>query len=321
MPNPFRAERLDPKDGDPRRGDTPGDMEEVPALDPRAVQRTFNTFRDRLRMQEDELDHLRAMIRSVHNLSAADQVGQLAGRVERMESRLPESFDAAVGVKLEKLETQLRQLIAEGQGTILDTATENVSSRVLPRMIAVEAEMLELRGTAQQIREVMKRTDANLSKLVSEVDRLVTEIAKRPERTIAAEDEAGGESAEYPEIPVFETADPEPGRWKVPAFVLGVLVVLALGGWLLFTQAGISNHGGGTRSDAASTLSPIEQARVFESKKDYPRAEAIYRELLKKDPDNGEVIRHLASVLFRQDKWDESAAILKKLSGGDNTNQ
>jgi tetratricopeptide (TPR) repeat protein len=168
----------------------------------------------------------------------------------------------------------------------------------------------------------MQRTDANLAKLVSEVDRLVTEVAKRPERTVVDGEDSALNGSEYPDIPVFEEPESEPSRWKAPVLILVVLGVLGLGAWLLLTQVGRSGHLGTARSDSASTLSPIEQARVYESKKDYPKAEAIYRELLKKDPDNGEVIRHLASVLFRQDKWDESATILKKLSGGDtNANQ
>lgn len=321
MSNPFRAERLDPKDSDLRRADALSETgDDEPALDPRVVQRTFNTFRDRLRMQDDEMDHLRAMIRSVHNQSGADQVGQLSGRVERLETRLPESLEAAMSGRLEKLEAKLQQAISESQSRSLETASESVSARVLPRMQSLESDIGELRATTQQIREVMQRTDTNLAKLLAEVDRLVTEVAKRPERVVLEGEDAALNTGEYPDIPTFEEPENEPGRWKVPVVILGVLGALGLGVWLLFTHVGTAGLVGSAKSTTSSTLSPIEQARVYESKKDYPKAEAIYRDLLKKDPDNGEVIRHLASVLFRQDKWDESATILKKLSGGDNTN-
>ena len=42
-------------------------------------------------------------------------------------------------------------------------------------------------------------------------------------------------------------------------------------------------------------------------------AENICRELLKADPNNTEVMKILASVLYRQDKIDETAAILDRL--------
>ena len=321
MSNPFRAERLDPKDSDLRRADATSDINEEPALDPRVVQRTFHTFRDRLRMQDDEIEHLRALIRSVHNLSAADQVGPLAARVERLETRLPESLEAALSARLETLEAKLRQALTDGQSKSLEASAESVGGRVAPRVSALEAEMGELRLTTKQIREVMQRTDSNLAKLITEVDRLVTEVSKRPERTIPSDGEAALQATDYAEIPIFEEPEAEPGRWKMPVIVLGILTALGVAIWLLWSQVGTASHGTAARSDSASTLSPIEQARVYESKKDYPKAESIYRELLKKDPDNGEVIRHLASVLFRQDKWEESAAILKKLSGGDSTPQ
>ena len=42
-------------------------------------------------------------------------------------------------------------------------------------------------------------------------------------------------------------------------------------------------------------------------------AEDLYKQVLKSDPNNVDVMKALASVLYRQDKIEESAAILDKL--------
>jgi tetratricopeptide (TPR) repeat protein len=75
--------------------------------------------------------------------------------------------------------------------------------------------------------------------------------------------------------------------------------------------------GSGPTSRAESgELSPIELARVYESQGNYAKAEAAYRELLNKNPNDPEVVRHLADVLFREDKIEESANVLKRLTAG-----
>lgn len=58
----------------------------------------------------------------------------------------------------------------------------------------------------------------------------------------------------------------------------------------------------------------LEQARGFAQKKDWAKAEDIYRTILKSDPNNSEVKRLLASALFHQDKIDESAKVINSLS-------
>ena len=42
-------------------------------------------------------------------------------------------------------------------------------------------------------------------------------------------------------------------------------------------------------------------------------AEDIYKQVLKAEPNNFEAMKALASVLYREDKIEESAAILDKL--------
>jgi uncharacterized coiled-coil protein SlyX len=58
----------------------------------------------------------------------------------------------------------------------------------------------------------------------------------------------------------------------------------------------------------------LDQARNFSQKKDYSKAEDIYRTILKTDPNNTEVKRLLAHVLFLQDKIEETTKVVNSLS-------
>ena len=58
----------------------------------------------------------------------------------------------------------------------------------------------------------------------------------------------------------------------------------------------------------------LDQARSFTQKRQYSKAEEIYRSILKADPSNTEVKRLLASALFRQEKIDESVKVLNSIS-------
>ena len=58
----------------------------------------------------------------------------------------------------------------------------------------------------------------------------------------------------------------------------------------------------------------LDQARSFTQKREFNKAEDIYRSMLKADPANTEVKRLLASALFRQEKIDESVKVLNSIS-------
>ena len=61
------------------------------------------------------------------------------------------------------------------------------------------------------------------------------------------------------------------------------------------------------------TKTKIQAAQEAMDHKDYAVAEDVYRTVLKTEPNNVEAIKGLASVLFREDKTEEAAAILDKL--------
>ena len=58
----------------------------------------------------------------------------------------------------------------------------------------------------------------------------------------------------------------------------------------------------------------LDQATVFKQKKEYDKAEEIYRTILKSDPSNTEVKRQLASILLKEDKIDESTKVIESIN-------
>lgn len=65
--------------------------------------------------------------------------------------------------------------------------------------------------------------------------------------------------------------------------------------------------------ESADTSTKLQAAQGYLERKDFSMAEDIYRQVLKAQPNNVEALKALASVLYREDKIEESAAVLDKL--------
>jgi uncharacterized coiled-coil protein SlyX len=59
---------------------------------------------------------------------------------------------------------------------------------------------------------------------------------------------------------------------------------------------------------------PMEQAREYQRRKDWINAEAAYRSALETNPANRDAALGLSDVLYQEQKYEESAAVLNKLS-------
>ncbi len=64
---------------------------------------------------------------------------------------------------------------------------------------------------------------------------------------------------------------------------------------------------------SADTKTRLQAASQYTDRKDYSTAEEIYKQVLKSEPSNVEALKGLASVLCREDKIDESTAILDEI--------
>jgi hypothetical protein len=63
----------------------------------------------------------------------------------------------------------------------------------------------------------------------------------------------------------------------------------------------------------ADTKTKMQAAEEYTDRKDYSMAEDIYKQVLQAEPNNADAMKALASVLYREDKIEESAAVLEKL--------
>jgi tetratricopeptide (TPR) repeat protein len=100
----------------------------------------------------------------------------------------------------------------------------------------------------------------------------------------------------------------------MPLLALFVLVPIGFLGWS-FRSGLVTTAKESANPSASLTGIPaqMKMAADFVTDKNYAKAESTYRLILKTDPNNREAIKELASVLFRQQRYDEAAAVLKTL--------
>ena len=299
-------------------------------FDSRAIHRTLTGLRDRLRLQEDELDRLCETIRSRPNgappaASPAPRIAALEARIDRVEQAQVEKVAASPPL--------ITPPPALDQKALEDNIQERVERNVLPQMRALETQLFEQGKMLQEAFSAMGRTEVTMRRLIGQVDRLLEEGLHRPppvpqhiDVTSEATDPPPRPRAREPlrprqrersqmftaveDLDDYEDSEPPRFRWKFPLAILALLIAILAVFWFWYFRDSAPIP---LAPAVTSTLSPLEQARAYETDRNYPKAEEAYRELLAKDPTNEELIRHLASVLYREDKVDESAEIMKKL--------
>ena len=83
---------------------------------------------------------------------------------------------------------------------------------------------------------------------------------------------------------------------------------VASGGRSASTQAPVAKLPPG-----ADTKTKMRAAQEYADRKEYTVAEEIYKQVVQAEPDNADALKALASVLYREDKLAESAAVLDKI--------
>ncbi len=269
---------------------THSNPEGFPGSDADALLRAITNLRERMRSLETETDNLRATVRYLHQQNDRDPLAAVPGASVPDES-------------------------------------------LLNRIRALEARSADQAEATQQLFTVLARTDANLQRLSVELERLLKQPLNQPMGTpttqvaeIATPQRNGSEAivlpAANPELfpPApsddFETLeqDDDPalrGGWKASLAVIVVVFCVLIGAVLVIRSA---RKNGSLASAASAGFSPTGRALIYENEKKYGEAEAVYRDLLKRDPQNADAIRHLASVLFRENKIEESSVVLKQLA-------
>jgi DNA-binding NarL/FixJ family response regulator len=238
-----------------------------------------------------------------------------------LEARLPQLIEEAVTTRFHNMASKLQQEIEETHVRTLETFVRNIQVKLVQRVSALETDMSRQAEAMNQLREYSQRTEDNLSRLISGVDKLTQELPKR----LAA-----------PEPPPQIATEPKPARRKSSRsfspkiFWLAVFAILIIVGASFELPRLFSGRKSASVAPAdsapvgapskvvapptgADTKTKLQAAGEYTERKDYAMAEDLYKQVLKAEPNNIDAIKALASVLYREDKIDESAAMIDKL--------
>lgn len=266
-----------------------------------------------------------------------------AGResVRDVEARLPQLIEEAVTRRFQSMAGKLQEQIEEQHVRTLETFVKNIQVKLVQRVSVLEQNMQQQAEAMQQLREYNQRTEDNLSRLISGVDKLAQELPKR----LAAARQV--EIAESPVRSLRETngTDKRAARLSgaskkkdlVPRIFWAAVALVALGAGYYEIQlkmagaesAKVPATGKETQSamagaltaasksagaiNSADTKTKLEAAKQYVERKEYATAEDIYKQVVATEPNNRDAIEGLASVLYREDKIEESTAVLDRL--------
>jgi DNA-binding NarL/FixJ family response regulator len=263
-----------------------------------------------------------------------------------LEARLPEMIEEAVTRRFNQMAGKLQQEIEESHVRTLETFVKNIQVKLVQRVSALEQDMSKQAEAMHQLREYSQRTEDNLSRLISGVDKLAQEL---PKRLAAAQQEKAEFDRRTAEAPAPETPRPSastplprkprvaprnvpdapPHSNRIPKIFWSLVAGFLLVGLLAWGAAKFASSRSSSPSTtpaaatgsgkpappaaSADTKTKLLAAQQYSDRKDYALAEDIYKQVVAAEPDNVEALKGLASVLYREDKVDESAAILDRI--------
>lgn len=296
---------------------------------------------NRVSQMEDGESPLPASPRGWLNHEIAETLGESGAptrnaSLAELERSLPLMIEDAVTKRFNQMAGQLQQNIEETHVRTLETFVKNIQVKLVQRVSALEQDMSQQAEAMLQLREYSQRTEDNLSRLISGVDRLAQDLPRRiatPGMELATIPSAyaGGEER--------QAADPQPqpplrprrqrAQSRRPQTVLAVLGAIAVLALLVWGVARLASRPAGPAPQAASVVTAggkkvalpanadirtkLQAAQQYTDSKDYASAEDIYKQIVADDPNNAEAWKGLASVLYREDKVDESAAAIEHI--------
>jgi thioredoxin-like negative regulator of GroEL len=241
--------------------------------------------------------------------------------VSDLEARLPQMIEEAVTKRFHNMASRLQQEIEETHVRTLETFVKNIQVKLVQRVSALETDMARQADAMNQLREYSQRTEDNLSRLITGVDKLAQELPRRLQ------------APEFPQASVdVKTVRRKSSRSLKPLWMWLAIIVMAgaiFGVVRMMHRATVgvdvpapassssaaTGASAGAVAIAASTdaKTKMQAADQYAQRKDYATAEDIYKQILKTEPNNVDAMKALASVLYREDKIDESAAIVDKM--------
>jgi two-component system nitrate/nitrite response regulator NarL len=278
---------------------------------------------------------------TVRDHPGSSEVAVLGRSVNDLEARLPDLIENAVTRRFHQMADKLQQEIEETHVRTLETFVRNIQSRLVQRVSALEQDMGKQAEAMNQLREYSQRTEDNLSRLISGVDKLAQELPRRLAAAGAQFPQAEHQSGEAPPQRIVEENDGVSAprvsfrrkkHTKVKLFWAGAAgLILLLGlGWAGMHLSSRAPSAGEVTADSgapaqkeekpktppasADTKTKMQAAQECVDRKDYAIAEDLYKQVVKAEPNNADALKALASVLYREEKIDESAAVLDRLT-------
>jgi DNA-binding NarL/FixJ family response regulator/tetratricopeptide (TPR) repeat protein len=287
----------------------------------------------------DSLSGSRSSGRGVSRMSTRD-----------LEANLPQMIEEAVTKRFQSMAGKLQEEIEEQHVRTLETFVKNIQTKLVQRVSLLEQNMTQQAEAMHQLREYNQRTEDNLSRLISGVDRLAQELPKRlaaPQAEAVIEPQV--QTLNGQPVNARDTREPAPLREKrssrsgsssdnkiLPWVLRVVLLVAVIGGGGYWVHSKFSNSDDATpakqgqtsptgKSETVATAKPVppasgadtktklEAARQYVERKEYATAEDIYKQIVQAEPNNVDALKALASVLYREDKIEESTQILDRL--------
>ena len=246
---------------------------------------------------------------------------------------------------------KLQEEIEEQHVRTLETFVKNIQVKLVQRVSLLEQNMSKQVEAMHELREYNQRTEDNLSRLITGVDKLAQELPKRLAAAQAAEGaepavEGAGEGGAATREKRASRASSGSGSGSRKTKNLGpklfwaavAVVVVCVGGLDIYSKM---SEGDATQTPAqgkeiqtaaanaaaaasapkpappasgADTKTKLEAAKQYVDRKEYATAEDIYKQVVQAEPNNEEALKALASVLYREDKLEESTAVLDRLS-------
>jgi tetratricopeptide (TPR) repeat protein len=258
--------------------------------------------------------------------------------VNDLESRLPQMIEQAVTSRFQQMAGKLQKEIEDTHVRTLETFVKNIQVKLVQRVAALETDMTKQADSMKQLQEYSQRTEDNLSRLITGVDKLAQDLPRRLQAP-QTDGELGSASESFTAPPAAPRAMKRKSSSrnfpvKMIWLTVGVLIVLGIVVVVLRRSSSSKNSSEtapysasspttGAASPASSAPTPpsansdvktkMDAAQQYSDRKEYSTAEDIYRQVIKADPNNVDALKALASVLYREDKIEESAAILDKL--------
>jgi DNA-binding NarL/FixJ family response regulator/cell division protein FtsB len=276
---------------------------------------------------------------------AGTDVAVIGRSVNDLEARLPRLIEDAVTQRFHQMAGKLQQEIEETHVRTLETFVKNIQVKLVQRVSALEHDMSKQAEAMGQLQESSQRTEDNLSRLISGVDKLARELPRRlaaggepkpaqpvvnsePEAFAASpatEPKADDETSRQDRVRRKRRISSEGNRGvKIFWAVAGAVVLLVVLAWTASTLVNKKQEQASSITPAAEkpkipsamadTKTKMQAAQEGMDRKDYAVAEDLYKQIVKAEPTNVDALKGLASVLYREDKIEESAAILDKIA-------